>query len=320
MGEFSIMGAWALGYRFVAARPLQHIALLFGIGLLVPIAIQVVVGLLTGQNAFLDANGTNSVVGLVTTVINWVLQTGALFASLRFGVADRTSFGGALAYGLLAGLVVTISVALLLSITAMSATQFGPPGIVFFVMLGVLIPVMIALALYYTLLSALLGVGAALILVLMMVFGAATGDVGLAATYAGGGSGFVVVLLVILSVVLLWLAARLSCTAAIMAERKSVNVIAAMRASWEMTADEQLRILLHLIVVGFALVILLLAVAATVGAGLAATGGVMAPGAALVPLLLMVLLVVPFLFLTVMVPVGIYRQLAGERAPVEVFA
>lgn len=324
MNEFSFVSAWSLGYRFVAARPLQHIALLIGIGLLLPFALQFAVGGLTQQAELHDGGegAAAGVLGLVLLAISYMLQSGALFAVLRLGLGDRETFGRALVFGLVAGLLATGTAAVLFVVAVMAAGQFGPPGIALFVILATLIPVIVALATWSTLWSALLGVGCGVALVLTMLFSATTGDLGFAATWLGGGSGFVVVLLLVLSVVLVWLAGRLSCTAAIMADRGSVNLIAAMRASWELTAEEQWRITLYLAIVGLGGVILLVAAAAALGGSAVALQEVASPtvagaGAALVMILLVA---VPFAYLTALVPAGIFRQLAGERAPVEVFA
>lgn len=324
MNEFSFVGAWALGYRFVAARPLQHIALLIGLGLLVPFGLQYAAGGIAGQAALYESGEGDSsgMLGLAAIAISYAIQTGAFFAVLRLGLGEHATPGRALVFGLLAGLVATVTAGALFVVATMAASQFGPPGIALFVILATLMPVILALAIWSTLLSAFIGVGLALTLVLTMIFGATTGNMGFAATWLGGGSGLVVVLLLVLSVGLVWLAARLSCAAAIMADRGSVNPIAAMRASWELTADEQGRLTLYLGLVGLGLVILLVAATAAVGGSAAAMQDAADPAMAGAggALFLVLLIAVPMAFLSVLVPAGIFLQLAGERAPVEVFA
>ncbi len=91
-----------------------------------------------------------------------------------------------------------------------------------------------AMAAYFTLVVAVVAVGLALMLALTMVMGAATGQVGMAATMVGG-SGVVAVVILVLCGVTLWLAARLCCTTALLAERRSFNLIAALKTSWDLT-------------------------------------------------------------------------------------
>ncbi len=261
-------------------------------------------------------------VRLIGLALAYVVQIGAFFAVLRLGLEERESTGPALGFGLLAGLIATLTTGVLFVIAAMAASQFGPPGIALFVILATLVPVILALATWSTLLSAFVGVGFALTLVISMTFGATTGNLGFAATWLGGGSGLVVVLLLVFSVGLVWLAARLSCTAAVMADRRSANLFAAMRASWSLTAAEQGRLTLYLGLVGLALVVLTVACVAAVGGGAAAIQDAIDPTVAGVggALFLVLFIGVPMAFLSVLIPAGIYLELAGERAPVEVFA
>lgn len=321
-------GAWQAGARFFTARPLYNLILIFGIGVLIPIALQLLFFGLSGgptggapaeagEGAELSAADAAALIVLGGT---FVLQAATYFAAWRLGFGNRESFGGALLFGLVAGLIAAAASAVLLFAAGMAAAQAGPPGIVVFVILFTLLPVMLALAIFYTFMAALIGTGVALLLVLAMVLGTSSGDLGLAATMVGG-SGFVVVMLLVLSVLLLWLTARLSCTTVVMADRKSYNPFAAMRASWELTWEAQWQVMGYLALVALGCVILLIALVAAVGAGTQAMQGGESPTAAGIGgLVVGVAMGLGFSLLAVMLPAGIYRQLAGERAPVEVFA
>lgn len=327
MEFFSIGGAWNDGTRFLAARPLPNLALIVGMGVLIPIALQLAFfGLGGGPAGATPVEGgepaelsTADAAAFVVLAGTFVLQIAAYFAAWRLALGNGESFGRALLFGLLAGLVAAGVSALLVFAAAMAAAQAGPPGIVVFVILFTILPVMIALALFYTFMAAFVGTGVGLMLVLAMVFGTSTGDTGLAATMVGG-SGFVVVMLLVLAAVLLWLAARLSCTTVVMADRKSYNPFAAMRASWELTWEAQWRVMGYLALVALGCVVLLVVVAAAAGAGAQALQGGPSAGAGIAGLVVGFVLGLGFALIAVMLPIGIYRQLVGVGAPVEVFA
>ena len=318
MNEFSAIRAWSHGVRFLMARPGQHAILLIGLGLIVPFAIQLgaqyaLTGVLFGRVAQTDTGLAWSLVPAVAVAF----QAGAFFASWRLGIGEGETLGGALRYGLIAGLVAALAAVLLIVLAGLAASQAGSPAIGLFVFLFTLAPVILLLALFSTLAAALIGIGVAAMMAIAMLTSVATGNMGMAATMVGG-SGFVVVLLLVLSVLMIWLAARFSCATAIMADGKSYNPIAAARASWELTWDEQWRIMLYLAALGTILVVLLVAGLAAIGAAAAQGTGPEVPRAAGVIFGLgFALLLYP---LAVMVPAGIYRQMIGDRTPVEVFA
>ena len=321
MNEFSAIRAWSLGVRFLAARPGQHAILLIGLGLIIPFAIQLTAQYaLTG--AILGRASPPPDAGLAYSLIPLIaiaFQAGACFASWRLGIGEGETLGSALRYGLIAGVIAVVVAILLGALAGLAASQAGSPAIGLFVLLFTLAPIVLMLALFGTMAAALIGAGVAAMMAIAMITSVATGNMGMAATMVGG-SGFVVVLLLVLSVLMIWLAARFSCATAIMADAKSYNPISAARASWELTWDEQWRIMLYLAVLGIILLVLLVAGLAAIGAGAAtlqASTSVMAQGVGLVFLLGFALLMI---FLAVMVPAGIYRQMIGERAPVEVFA
>jgi len=322
MYEFSAIGAWSRGIGFLKARPRDYLILIGGLGLLIPIAVQIAVQYaLTG--ALFDGTPRPSDAGVVYQLAPLILvlvQAIGFFASWRLGLAERETLSGALLYGLLASLLAALIGIVLLSMAGMAASQAGSPAFVLFVILFTAVPIILLFAMFSTLAAAMVGAGMALVLAVMMVIGGATGNVGIAATMFGGGSGFVVVLFLLLSILLLWLATRLSCVTAVMADRKSYNIIAAVRISWEVTASDQWPIMRYLALVGVTLIVVLVGSFVAIGGGAAA----LQADASLVPQAvgLAVGLVFASLFvcLAVSVPAGIFLQMMGERAPVDVFA
>jgi hypothetical protein len=314
MNEFRLIDAWARGFRFVTARPLENALVLIGLALLLPFALQ-----------FIMIDGTREPGGPATAIVlaaNYVLQSCALFTVLRLGLDARETLGRALGYGIVASLVTSGTVAVLVAIALMIASlASGPSQGLPFLIFAVLVPIVVAVAAYSTVIAAAVGTGLTLILVTMMVLGATTGNVGFAATWAGGGSGLMVVLLLLLSAAMVWAAARLSCAAAYMSDHRSLNVIAAVRASWELTWEEQGRITLYLALVGFGFVLLLAGALVAAGGSMAALENVVTPDQVGIGARILGFLVgIPLAYLTVLVPAGIYLQRAGEQAPVEVFA
>jgi hypothetical protein len=195
-------------------------------------------------------------------------------------------------------------------------------GIPFLGLLVGLIPIVLVVAIFYTLPAALMATIASIVLVLSMLLSAVTGNVGMAATLLGGGSGAVVVLFLVLSVALMWLTTRLSCTTSLTADWKSWNLVAAIRESWRLTLEEQWPILRYLLLIAFALAVILIALSLVAGIGMAALvqGGSLAAGGQIAALAIGLAIGIPFAFLNVLVPAGIYRQLTRSAMAAEVFA
>ena len=321
MYEFSAFGAWSRGLAFLRERPFQHLLLIGGLGLLMPVIAQLALQYaLTGALFGAARPAEPSLAPQLAPAALLLVQAIGLFASWRLGLAERETLGGALLFGLLAALIASLLGIVLLAAAGMAARQAGSPAFALFVLLFTAAPLILLLALFSTLAAATAGAGMALGLAFVMLFGGATGNVGLAATLFGGGSGFVVVLFLLLSVLTLWLAARLSCTTAAMADRKSYNVFAAARLSWRLTAEDQWRIMRYLALLGIVLLVLLVASIAAIGGGVRAleiSGSVVPQAAGLAVGLAFVSL---FVSLAVSVPAGIFLQMMGDRAPVEVFA
>ena len=311
--------AWTWGVRFFAGNWPRHALILVGIGILVPMALRFALAGDVAMTSPADPSGSEAGPAAgIALAAGYVLQLASLFASWRLGFGRGETLGRALLFGMVAGVLVAVGFGLVM---ALVAAAFGVVGAPLAALLS-LLWLMAFLALILTFLAGLLAVGICLVLALAMAFGTATGNMGFAATIVGG-SGFVVVLLIVLSGVMLWLAARFSCTVTLMAERKSYNLFAAMRESWSLTWDDEWRIFRYLALLGLAAALLVVAVAVAGGAVFAgAFGGNPGPTAGIGAALIQIGLSVPVAFLTVLVPAGIHRELAGTPVPAsaEVFA
>jgi heme/copper-type cytochrome/quinol oxidase subunit 2 len=105
-----------------------------------------------------------------------------------------------------------------------------------------------------------------------------------------------------------------------MADRGTVNLFAGLRESWRMTAANQWRIMGYLALIGVVLCVVFFVFAVIAGAGMMAgmsSGG--APQMGVGTMLFTLVVSIPFAYLTVLVPAGIYRELRGPGAA-EVFA
>ena len=322
MKEFSFTSAWALGIRFFSGAALNHAILLIGLGVVLPVLLQI---LLLGRPLVMISSAAAAGDGAVNpaavplaSVTGFVLQTCSFFASWRLGLARGETLRGALVFGLPAGLVVSVGFGLALVVLGVAFGLIaGPVAAV-----AVLIGFVGLFAIAWTAFAALFAVAVCLFFLLALAFGAAIGDLTYAATIVGGG-GFVWSILVAAAFVLLWLAARLSCTAMLMSERKSFNLPGAIRESWSLTWDDEWRITRYLALLGLAMALVMAGavVAAGASAGLAASlGGASQPAGRIGGEILLLLLPIPLAYLAVLVPAGIYRELAGAPVAAEVFA
>lgn len=326
MDSFSFGGAWSAGFRFFAQRLALHLLVLLGIGIAVPLAMQFALfgqmigmgGPLPGQNAAALEGGT---LAAVVQIAGYFLQLTSYFTSWRLGFAPEQRLGGALLFGVLAALLATAVFAIIGTPALFAIGASVASGVPFLgLLVGITLFVIVA-AIFYTLTAAVLATIAAIVLVLSMLLSTITGNVGLAATWIGGGSGAVVVMYLVLSVILLWLTTRLSCTTSVMADWKTYNLIAAIRESWRLTLEDQWAILRYLLLIAFAMAVLLIVLSLIAGIGAAAMfrDGTVAPGPVVV-LLLGLVLGIPFALLSVLVPAGIYRDLTRSSRAAEVFA
>lgn len=332
MGQFSIGGAWSKGVGFVSQHAGGQAAILIGMGIAIPWLLQFLLG---GQVAGMSGPGAmnpNAMAGLaylgaaalLVMLISYILQMGSYFASWRLGLDGEGNVGAAIVYGLIAAVVLIV---LFFAFGIVVALVFGaqlaggaPPGagaLVLFLLL--LIPLAILFAALYTATMALVCVGMILGLLLAMAFGGMGAAQNPALAMGGGGAAAFLIILAI-TFVLFWLTARLSCTTTVMADRGGYNLFSAMAESWRLTGEDQWRILGYLALLGIILCVGFFVFALFIGVSM--MGGMQAgqpPAPGMGTMLVTLIVSIPFAYLTVLVPAGIYRELYGE-SPAEVFA
>ena len=322
MNAFSFTRAWSKGLGFFSGAAMSHAILLLGVGILVPISLQVVLlggpAMMLGSMESGAAGAASSTLIGIVTMAGWLLQGASIFASWHLGLRRDANLARALVFGLLAALMVMLGLVAVFLVFGLAASSAVPVLI-----LLATIAMMAFLAIFATAFAAVFSVGLCLLFLIVLAVGAAGGDMTFAATVVGGG-GWVWTVLVAGSLLVLWLAARLSCTTMLMAERRSFNLLAAMRDSWSLTWDDEWRIVRYLALLGLAVAVIAFAVAfaAGAGAGLATNLlGTSQPNEGIWGPLILQLLAVPFTYFSVMVPVGIYQELApSDLTAAEVFA
>lgn len=326
MDSFSIVGAWTLGFRFVARHWLLHLLILLGLGIGVPLALHF--ALMGGpiETVNLGRVGPDPFGGpwLVDRPLVWavllagyVLQVGSYFASWRLGFG--AGLGRALLYGLFAALVAVAIVSAARFLGEYASRLVISPDAYFVAVLIFLAPLILVMSLLFVTQAVMVAGLVMVLLAFAMGYGAINGSIGFAATLVGG-DGSIAVLLLILSGITFWVAARLSCATSLMAARGSLNVFAAIRDSWRMTLDDQAAITRYLFLIGAVLGALVIGLAIVLGEGMRAIPrsgvGYTFDIATLLPRLG---LAIPFALLTVMVPAGIYRVLTDDQISAEVF-
>jgi len=328
MDGFRIRGAWSYGLQFLRGRLIWHILILLVLGILAVYALPLAVGESFGSAPATPLNGqygvgtmpAGGVAAVLVIAVGYVLQSGSYFASWRLGLDRNSGPAGAIGFGLLAALLTMTLCVLLVLGTGFVAGSMASGGAWLLGVLIFLLPLAILFAMFFTVFAALFATAAALALVLAMVFGAATGNIGLAASLVGG-SGMITVVFLVMSVVLLWLAARFSCVTSVTAERRSFNMFAAIGESWRLTLEDQWVILRYLALIAFALGLILLGFGTAAGVALSDyfQGAALHRGGPL-EMIAGIALGLPFALLTVLVPAGIYRELEQSAATAEVFA
>ncbi|HEX8625065.1 MAG TPA: hypothetical protein VF782_08285 [Allosphingosinicella sp.] len=331
MRQFNLGSAWSKGTEFISRHAASHAIILIGMGILAPAILQfAIAGGVTGMNPMMmgqNALGTGgSVAALAGTVIvimivSYVLQMGSYFSSWRIGLGRDESLGGAIVYGLICAVLAVIAFfVIVLVITVIIAQAMQGGGAMAFLALLVAIPVLILMAALYSVIMAAMAVGMFLMFLIVLAFGASMGAANPALAMAGQGGIAVLVALAIMAL-LFWATVRFSCTTSVMADRKSFNLFAALAESWRLTGPSQLRIMAYLGLLGILLCVVLFVLVLVLGAsmmGSMSSGQV--PEVGIGSQIMMLIAGIPFAYLTVLVPAGIYRELFEETAVAEVFA
>lgn len=285
MNRISISEAWSYATGFFSGQAVQHAIVLIGVGIAAPLILQLLLG--GGATMFDPAAMAENSAGLIAAmgatgvllgIVNYVLQTGSYFASWRIGL---TNGGEPVGAALGYGMIASLPVLLLAVVVVLLL------GIIGFLFFGSALTTLASGGEPSS--SALMGIGVAFFLIapLFLLF-------------------------------LVWLAARLCCTGPYMADQRSYNVLAALGASWRMTAASQWKIFAYFILLGVALIVIFMILGMIVGVSLLA-GGAPGTGSMLGLIIGAILLSVPMAYLQVGVPAGLYRALGGTNRS-DVFA
>lgn len=285
MNRISISEAWSYATGFFSGQAAQHAIVLIGVGIAAPLILQLLLG--DGATMFDPAAMAENSAGLVAAmgatgvllgIVNYVLQTGSYFASWRIGL---TNGGDSVGAALGYGMIASLPVLLLAVVVVL---LLGIIGFLFF--------------------------GSALTTL-------ASGGEPSSSAWIGIYLAFFLIGPLFL-LFLVWLAARLCCTGPYMADQRSYNVLAALGASWRMTAASQWKIFAYFVLLGVALIVIFMILGMIVGVSLLA-GGAPGTGSMLGLIIGAILLSVPMAYLQVGVPAGLYRVLGGTNRS-DVFA
>ncbi|HEX8061698.1 MAG TPA: hypothetical protein VF535_00620 [Allosphingosinicella sp.] len=331
MRQFNLGSAWSKGTEFISRHAANQAIILIGMGILAPAILQFAVGggvtgmnpMMMGQNALGAGASVAALAGtmILVMIVSYVLQMGSYFSSWRIGLANGETLGGAIIYGIICAVLALLLFFLLVMavvILAGLATQSGT-AVAILAML-VAIPALIVTAALYSVIMATVAVALILMLLIALAFGASMGASNPALAMAGQGTIAVLIGLAI-AVLLFWLTARFSCTTSVMADRKSFNLFAGLAESWRLTGPNQLRIMAYLALLGILLCVVILVLVMILGAsmmGSMSSGQV--PNVGIGSQIAMLVVGIPFAYLTALVPAGIYRELFEETEVAEVFA
>jgi hypothetical protein len=331
MRQFNLGSAWSKGTEFISRHAANHAIILIGMGILVPAILQfAIAGAVTGMNPMmmgenaLGAGGSITALAgtvMIVMIVSYVLQWGSYFSSWRIGLGRDETLGGAIVYGIICAVLLLVAFLLIIVAVAVIISQaMQGGGAMVLLALLLAIPLLILMAAVYPVMMAAMAVGMFLMLLIVLAFGASMGTANPALAMAGQGALGVLIALAVV-VLLFWLTARLSCTTSIMADRKSFNLFAALAESWRLTGPNQLRIMAYLGLLGIILCVVLVVFVMIVGASL--MGGMSSgqvPAVGIGSQIMVLVVAIPFAYLTVLVPAGIYCELFEEAAVAEVFA
>lgn len=329
MNQFTIGGAWAKGFGFFSEAAGKHALLLIVMGVVAPLALQILVTggpMGTASPAMLGGaifSGRMLMMGLVLILLGigtYLLQLGSYFASWRLGFDRGESVGGAIGFGLLAGLLLLLVAVALIAVIAVSFASAGSTAGVVVAFL-VAIPLMLLFAALYTAMMSAVAIGMIVGLLLTAAIGASLSSLG-PAMGGRGPAGAALLVMLVLVLLLFWVAARLSCTTAVMASRRTFNLLTGMAESWRITAPAQWRIMGFLALAGLLLCFGFIILGGVAGVSMAATlqQGGQPQGFGIAQAIAGLVVGIPFAYLTVLVPAGIYRELTPFVPEQEIFA
>ena len=318
MNRFSIGQAWSSATSFFSGHAANHAIALIGIGIVIPLALQwIIVGnpMSNALNPAMMADPTMMAsmgVGLlVVSLLSYVLQFGSYLTSWRLGLGSNADdLAGGLRFGLVAALVLVGMLIVTLIVAGLLAYAVSP---------WLALPFILIMLLYFVVMYPALFGFMMILFILIGVFGSYALS-GMAPMMGGNsaGGGIGIIIMILIGFALLWLAARLSCTAPSMADRQEYLPFEAMKRSWEMTSEGQWRIIGYFLLIGAVILVLAVILGLIVGSSMQSLlmgGGV--PGFGTV-VLMTLLISIPMAYFTVAIPGGIYRSL-GQADVSDVF-
>jgi hypothetical protein len=284
MNKISISQAWAYATSFFSDQHSHHAIALIGVGVAVPVLLNLLLGGAAAMDPAMMASGAASMAAVGSTmflvgILGFVLQMGSYFASWRMGlVPGQESVGSALGYGLVAALpVLLVTIAFVLVFGVILAVLFG----------SAMIP-------------AFMGGG-------MPSDGAAMGSIGL-----------MVLAVPVFLAAMLWLSARFCVMGPVMAASRSFNPLTGLGESWRMTAASQWKIMGYFVLLFIVVIIISTIFGMIFGVSMLAGGE---PGTGMVAMVTIMgaFVSIPVAYLYVGIPAGIYKALGGGDSS-DVFA
>lgn len=327
MRQFSFGGACSQGLRFFSPQAVNHAIILLGLGVVAPYAVQYLLAggptplanpAMIGGSA-LDPNAISGIAGiiLIAMLAAYVCNFGAMFGSLRLGLGGGETLPGAVIYGVITAILVAVAMFLILGGAVFLGIRSGGAATSVVLVMIIIAAFLLFFAVLYPVFVAIMCLFGALALLLVLATGASLPGADAAAQLNLGGGVFI---MLAVTLIIFWLTARLSCTTAAMAQRGTYNPLTGMAESWRLTAANQWRILGYLSLLGLLMLIVLFVIGGVVGASMMSSmqsGTVPTPGAGtMVGSMVMGAL---FLYFSVMVPAGIYRELVPSASAAEAF-
>ena len=317
MERFSLGAAWSKGMSFISRSAGAHAALLIGLGVVVPLLLQyLIVGSPTAMMnpATMGATSPEQITALgagilIVTFLSYWLQTSSYFASWRVGLAGTgESAAGAAVYGVVVALLLIVGFIVVFVVCALVMALVPAAGVI--LLFAAMLPLF---AILYTAFAAVVALGMLFAVLVLLLVGSSMQQ-GLMPADVGAGA-FASLLLALFALLLLWLGARLSCTAPAMAAAKSYNLFAAIAVSWRRTSEDQWKIVGYLALIGLGAGVILIIYMGLLGVsvmGNLAAGEL--PQFGIGGLIVATLGGIVFAYLSALVPAGIYLSLEGDSA------